>query len=592
MLLFGEAEGMLCKQCSFESTGTEQFCPNCGVALVKTQQPQDQDTPVLLPPGFILDGRFRIGEIYAKGTSNLYEASCIATGQSVLIEELALSRETRDLRESESMESAVETKGYSHQQLSDNNNSATLSLREKFDLLQAINYPVCPKVIDYIALEGKEYLVFEPWHSKSLTSLISRNKIIENEALDIAVKLCQCVEEIHRHGYLQLNIEPNNIYISDGQVSLFDFSRALKQGDMRLNYLTTDGFSAPELMLPEGAVIDARTDIYSIGAVLFWMLSGKKLKLAGITPGKMASMLSSPGLARILLPCISVDINQRYGTAAELQEKLQSYQAAKEKTLHYDSASLSDMGMVRENNEDACFVMEYFKSADSQIDSYGIYLVADGMGGHAAGEIASSKAVGTISSFIINALKSRDKSVSCPELVKQAIEKANKEIFNMTQAKASLASAGTTITLGLRVNNHLYLGHVGDSRCYLIRGGKIDQLTRDHSVVGDLLRRGKITIEQAKNHPDRGKIYRCLGSAATVSIDTLENAGRSDSLALQNGDRLVFCTDGLINDVSDDDIMELVGKGADATSICHSLVHLANARGGDDNITVIVVKVI
>lgn len=583
---------MLCKQCNFESVSTEQFCSNCGATLAVNQQVPGQDISPSFAPGFILDKRYSFDKPCSDVMRNLYEANYITARQKVLIEVQPMAgKEINDL-EQKSIKTAEQTEGDSNPQISEKNAASTLSLKEKFDLLRDIDCPRYPQVIDYIALEDKEYLVLQPWSGKSLASLVSESNVTEPEALDIAIKLCQCIDEIHSHGYLQLNIEPGNIYLYDGQVGLFDFSRALKKGDTRLNYLTTDGFSAPELMVPEGAIIDARTDIYSIGAVLFWMISGTRLTLAGTYPTKIVTMVSSPELARILLSCISIDINSRYLTARELQERLQWYQSNREKNLHYDSASLSDIGMLRDNNEDACFVMEYFKSAESQVDSYGVYLVADGMGGHAAGEIASTKAVETISSSILKALKSGDKPGSYQDLIKEAIEQANVEILGMAKIKPSPASAGTTVTLGLRVNNDLYLGHVGDSRCYLVRGGKLARLTRDHSVVGNLLQRGKITIEQAKHHPDRGKIYRCLGSAINVTIDTLKDNGHADSLPLCNGDKLIFCTDGLTNDVSDEDILDGMERKTDANSICHGLIQLADAKGGGDNITVVVVRVI
>ena len=247
--------------------------------------------------------------------------------------------------------------------------------------------------------------------------------------------------------------------------------------------------------------------------------------------------------------------------------------------------------MIRDNNEDAYFVADCCRYTDSQILSCGIYLVADGMGGENAGEVASAQAIETISSSILKDLKSDAKPSSYQDLVRHAIERGNAEISSMAKAKSALASAGTTVTLGLRINNDLYLGHIGDSRCYLVHDGKLEQLTRDHSVVGELLRRGKITIEQAKHHPARGKLYRSLGSTTDITVDTLKETGYGESQALSSGDKVIFCSDGLTDYVSNEDILELVEHGVNAIGICHSLVQLANARGGADNVTVIVVTV-
>jgi protein phosphatase len=247
--------------------------------------------------------------------------------------------------------------------------------------------------------------------------------------------------------------------------------------------------------------------------------------------------------------------------------------------------------MVRENNEDSSLALETSLPTTPETVSLGIYIVADGMGGHQAGEVASKMAVRIISTTLLDKFREA-KGVSSPSLfIKQAIEKANAEIHARAHSNPQLSSMGTTVTLGLRLDNTLYLGHVGDSRAYLIRGGRIKQLTEDHSVVAQLLKAGMITPEEAKTHPDQGKIFRCLGTSEQVAIDTYSQSGKKDNLILQNGDSLVFCTDGLTGHVSDDEILDCVQKGNDAHSTCRDLILLANLRGGEDNISLIVVRV-
>jgi len=259
------------------------------------------------------------------------------------------------------------------------------------------------------------------------------------------------------------------------------------------------------------------------------------------------------------------------------------------KHLLFDTATLTDRGMVRENNEDSSFVLETTLPTASGKASLGIYLVADGMGGHQAGEVASKMAVQIISATLLENLRESRGLLSPSLSVKQAIEKANVEIHARACSNPQLVSMGTTITLGLRIDDRLYLGHVGDSRAYLIRGGRIKQLTADHSVVAQLLKAGMITPEETETHPDRGKIIRCLGTSAQVAIDTYNQSGNKDKLILQADDSLVFCTDGLTGHVTDDEILECVQKG-NANSICQNLVRIANHRGGEDNISLIVVK--
>lgn len=259
-------------------------------------------------------------------------------------------------------------------------------------------------------------------------------------------------------------------------------------------------------------------------------------------------------------------------------------------TMQFDTAMSSDKGMVRENNEDSCFVLETGKSTSSRKAYYGLYLVADGMGGHRAGEVASSRAIEIISSTILDKIKTPDTETTLPQIVLEAIEKANNEIRTIAQSNPAFSGMGTTVTLGLRAGNQLYLGHVGDSRAYLIRGGKITRLTHDHSLVAGLIEAGMITEEESKHHPDRNKIFRCLGNSPQVSIDTYREIGDEDSLILQQGDNLAFCSDGLTNHVSDSEILVVVVEAKSANQACQRLITMANQSGGDDNISIIVVK--
>ena len=173
------------------------------------------------------------------------------------------------------------------------------------------------------------------------------------------------------------------------------------------------------------------------------------------------------------------------------------------------------------------------------------------MGGHQAGEVASAVAVKMISSSLLQNLKYISLSRFPSRLIKQAINEANREIFTLASRNPDLYSMGTTVTLGFRLDNELYLGQVGDSRAYLIRTGRIQQLTQDHSLVAHLVREGAITAEEARFHPDRRKILRSLGVAGDVTVDTF-------SQTLLNGDTLVFCSDGLTGNVSDGEILQYI----------------------------------
>jgi protein phosphatase len=206
------------------------------------------------------------------------------------------------------------------------------------------------------------------------------------------------------------------------------------------------------------------------------------------------------------------------------------------------------------------------------------------MGGCQAGEMASILASERISQFILNKLTPGIKALPPDILITQAISNANNCIFNLSCHRKELHSMGTTIVLGFRLNNTLFLGHAGDSRAYLIREGKIIQLTEDHSLIAYLIKRGIITSNEARTHPDRGKIFRFLGASENIKVDTI-------TLLLHPGDSLVFCSDGVISCLSDDEILRCVENHEEVSKKCRNLIDLANSRNSEDNISSIVVNI-
>ncbi len=246
------------------------------------------------------------------------------------------------------------------------------------------------------------------------------------------------------------------------------------------------------------------------------------------------------------------------------------------RNLSLDAASRTDVGRVRTNNEDRILAIEQY--------GYGIYLVADGIGGHEAGEVASEMAAWTISNILLEGLKPKYTLPSPVGLLKKAIEQANREIVYLSQHNEALHSMGTTATVGLRLDDTLYIGHVGDSRAYLIREGTIRQLTEDHSVVANLVKEGIITPDEAANHATNGILFRCLGSSDVVVVETITNK-------LRDSDSLVFCSDGLTAHIQESEVINIVKASRGADEACKTLIELANGRGGEDNCSVIVVNV-
>jgi protein phosphatase len=229
--------------------------------------------------------------------------------------------------------------------------------------------------------------------------------------------------------------------------------------------------------------------------------------------------------------------------------------------------SLTDVGKVREINQD-CYSID--------IDN-GLYVVADGMGGHLAGEKASRRAVEIICQEIA---ASGENSISS---LQKAIQEANRQIVTQSLQDSSMRGMGTTVTAVLAQETDLFVGHIGDSRAYLLRRGRIEQITEDHSVVAQLLRARAITPQEAQRHPYRNVITRCLGMQMEIEADT-------QHLPWQKGDRILLCTDGLSGLVCDEEMASISSGSEDPQEACQLMVDLALDRGGHDNVTVLILE--
>lgn len=247
--------------------------------------------------------------------------------------------------------------------------------------------------------------------------------------------------------------------------------------------------------------------------------------------------------------------------------------------MKLEVASLTDAGQVRPNNEDAFGHFEP-ESEDQRREMGWLFVVADGMGGHRGGEIASNLAVKTIQSSYY-ADDGEDRTAA----LKAAVEEANRLILRESANDPSLAGMGTTCTAMAVHDGFAYFVHIGDSRAYVLREGEMVQLTQDHSLVGEMVRSGILSDEDARNHPKRNVITRSLGIQETVSADT-----PFSPFKLELNDEFVLCSDGLTSVVADEEIGGvLVANDPDVS--CQKLVEMANQRGGKDNVTVLVVRV-
>lgn len=300
------------------------------------------------------------------------------------------------------------------------------------------------------------------------------------------------------------------------------------------------------------------------------------LRQAGVPLADIRAFMRLPSEARLdaWSRQLQSDANHRQGALALVRHLLAASEGPSFPTANPDfkerfmstlrTAGRTDIGQLRENNEDVI------------VNSDRLALVADGMGGPPGGEIAANVAAGVIPAVFTG--QSDDE-------LEAAVRAANWAIRDRAVAQPGLEGMGTTIcAVGLLTNGQLALVNVGDSRAYLWHEGALSQLTKDHSVTAELIERGELREEEAAQHPYYGVLTRALGVAPDVEIDRR-------TVAVEKGDRVILCSDGLFNELSGDEIASSLGGTRDPAAIVDTLIERANVQGGRDNISVVVAEV-
>ena len=240
------------------------------------------------------------------------------------------------------------------------------------------------------------------------------------------------------------------------------------------------------------------------------------------------------------------------------------------------AAAGTDRGLVREINEDS------YNLIAGDEGSPCAFIIADGMGGHSCGEIASRMAVDYISGVITGDSARLLSAENREDELRRLVLEANTMVYHQSLEQPETKGMGTTLTMALVEKEIVTAAHVGDSRLYLIRSGEIRQLTEDHSYIEEMVKKGSMTRKEAENHPRKNVITRAVGCSEELEVDTL-------SITMKLGDILIFCTDGLTNMIGEDEIADTVQRN-DPEAACQLLIKAANRQGGEDNITVIVIK--
>ena len=237
--------------------------------------------------------------------------------------------------------------------------------------------------------------------------------------------------------------------------------------------------------------------------------------------------------------------------------------------------ALTDIGLIRKKNQDSFFL--------SENQDLPLFIIADGMGGHKGGEVASSDAINIINKIFIENKEILINEKNIKDVIHKSIEKANKDIYKKSLEFKEYKGMGTTVSLCYIFQDHVFIGHVGDSRIYKIENEDIAQITEDHSLVNELIKKGEITKEEAYNHPQKNMITRAVGTSYDLEIDLEEFKYKKD-------DKILLCTDGVFNMLHDFEILEIIKNNIFISEAIDELISRAKKNGGLDNITAIIIQ--
>ena len=415
------------------------------------------------------------------------------------------------------------------------------------------------------------------------------------ETLLLLTQIAAFLVRLHEAGFAHLGLRADGIVLGK-PVQILDCSFAAPLGEPLEGALSLAGYSAPELLQP--GLVDARADLYSVGALLYRAVTGADVPESGVDFMSWKPRVVMAGVPQITRRTLG-EAATRFNNAPELHRALVKLKSRLKPTVSHALCGLSTLGLEpsRITNQDAFGFVSGAWETESGPLAWSAFVVADGMGGMAAGEVASEVAVQTFldaaSSWVAatdNATASALPAPQQAQIVKEWAALANGAVVSAMNARG--ARGGCTIDAGLVIEKRLAIAHVGDGRFYLLRGGEFELLSRDHSFVMSLLLQGEITFEDLRTHGDRNKVTRSLGERhpqPDYFIDTLAVQKQTPTLELQRGDVLLACSDGLWEPVIESEMLAAIGAN-DLNHAARQLLKLALQRGAPDNATLVLLR--
>jgi serine/threonine protein phosphatase PrpC len=481
-------------------------------------------------------------------------------------------------------------------------------------LLEKARHPFLPRVVDSFVDGEDEYLVETVPVGSSLWDAWDDPAADAKARYGMLAQLAEGLHALHQAGAIFEGLRPDLVTVmKDGRAVLHDLSDLLPLPVPAGAQLRASLYTAPELILnPQKA--DARADLYSFGATLYALeflhhnLEEKDFE-AKYQPKQITDRYPDvhPLFFRLICKTFVKDSNTRFPTDeagkddptgfVELGRTLEVCRKTLDR-VRLDVAAWTTTGMVRTGNEDAFAVMQAIESRQDELNEYALVVLADGMGGYEAGEVAAAMAIQALRKYLVQqpqfaALSGNPPpetpfdAEACQRIFQDALKHANREVYTAARApgRGRTRMGCTAEVVYVDSQNHLVVGHVGDSRTYHLHNGQIKQLSRDQTFVNRMVELGQLTPEEAEDHPRKNELQQAIGGQPDVQPGLYQ-------AKLSRGDWVLVCSDGLSNHVTADELQKMLEREASgsAEEAARRLTNLVNLRGATDNSTIVVVR--
>jgi PPM family protein phosphatase len=485
------------------------------------------------------------------------------------------------------------------------------------DLLRKLDHPFFPSVIESFADDNQEYLIEEQpaglafWDAWDDPNSSDRDRFVWLKQIALAL------DRLHQQGVIVEGLRPEILVVTGGQARITDLSGLLPLPLPEHPLIRASYYTAPELVLtPEKA--DGRADLYSFGALLYALHLGRELteldfEMQGVPKSILVRLPEiHPDFGRLIAKTFCRNPEARFPTEEAAKEDRTGFKELIDVLDHcgrsldgirLEIGAWTTTGMVRTGNEDAFAVFHSAESFENDLGDRALVLLADGMGGYEAGEVAARLTLQTIqanlskqepfSELLMTDGSPSDRQDASPAptsnleaskgMLAAALREANERVYTASRSESGRTGMGCTAEIVYLDGRNLLVGHVGDSRVYHLRGGQLNQVTRDHTWVNRMVEIGAISPEEAANHARHSELYQAIGGHSEVEPAIYDQG-------LKPGDCILVCSDGLSNHVSLEAITEILMAAGSAERAARRLVNFANLHGATDNVTVVVIR--